>query len=143
MIALGIEWTRVSGVTGVGKVDRSIAGEGHAVATVARRKNAVKHVDAARHRLDQIVRRADAHQVSWTFGRKHRRRFSDDLQHLLLRLAHGKSADRISIKIYGCESAGALRAHGQVVAPLHDAEQRVAISRTDFKSALAALGPAQ
>ena len=54
------------------------AREGEPVAAVAGRHHAVEHVDAARDRFEQILRRADAHQVARPIGRQHRRDLVDD-----------------------------------------------------------------
>ena len=56
---------------GVVEIDRAEAREHRAVAAVAGRQHAVEHVDAARDRLEQIVRRADAHQIARPVGRQH------------------------------------------------------------------------
>src|SRR5712691_6111449 len=53
-VACRIRRAVVLGVARVLDVDAALAGEELAVPAVARRQDAVEHVDAARHRLDQI-----------------------------------------------------------------------------------------
>ena len=93
-----VERPRIVGVAGVAQIDLAEAGERHAVAPVAGRHHAVEHVDAARHRLQQILGRADAHQVARAIRRQRRRGLLDHREHHRLRLADRKPADRVAVK---------------------------------------------
>ena len=55
---------RASATLRVLNVQSSARGESLTVAAVARREDAVEHIDPARDTLDQVFRRADTHQVS-------------------------------------------------------------------------------
>src|SRR5262249_58757199 len=124
--ALLIEWTCIVCVARVGEVDRAAPREGHAVTSVARRQNAIEHVNTARHRLDEIMRRADTHQITRALIGKHWRRFGDDPEHHLLRFADGKAADRVAVKIHAGKFAGTFDAQREVVATLYDTKQCIA-----------------
>ncbi len=71
------------------------------MAAGAGRHHAVEHVDAARYRLDDIVRRADAHQVARRVGRQRRHGHVEHRQHRRLWLADREPADGIAIEAYG------------------------------------------
>ena len=68
--AAGIARTRgigrpiVFGVTGILDVDAPETGEQLTVARIPRRQHTVEEVDPTSHRLDQIGRRSDAHQIT-------------------------------------------------------------------------------
>src|SRR5207245_8595289 len=83
----------------------------------------VAEVDARRDRLDQILRRAHAHQVARPlFGQA--RRLENSLT-LLLRLAHRKAADGVAVEADVDQALDRLRAQLRMDAALDDAEQRV------------------
>ena len=127
----------------IGEIDGAEAREGHAVAAVAGRHHAVEHVDAARDRFQQIMRRADAHQIARAVRRQRRRRLLDDFEHDVLRLADRQPADGVAVEADIDQLARALLAQADVVAALHDAEQGVALARPALEGALRALAPAQ
>src|SRR4051794_38759902 len=104
-------------------------GERYAMASVARWQHAVEHVDAARDRLQEIFGRADAHQVAGTIGGKRRRGFVDHSAHDLTRFADRKAPDGVSLKTDIGERPHALGAQLRIVAALHDAKQRVTVTR--------------
>ena len=62
--ARGVEGPRILGVPGIPQVDLAGPGEGLTVPPGAGRHDAVEHVGAARHGLDQVERRADAHEIA-------------------------------------------------------------------------------
>ena len=78
-----VERTRVVGVPGVAQVDRPEAREGLAGAARPRRQHAVEHVDAARHRAQQILRLANAHQVARPIRRQQRHGDVEHAEHRL------------------------------------------------------------
>src|SRR5262249_56905759 len=63
-----VDRARVVGVARILEIDRPEAGEGEPVAAVARRQDAVEHVDAACYRLDEVLGRADSHEIARPFG---------------------------------------------------------------------------
>src|SRR4029077_19664409 len=97
------------------------------MASVPRRQNTVEHVDAARYGFDEIVRCTDPHQVARTIRGQHRRILSQDPEHHVLRLADSKTADGVAVEAHRGKRAGAFLAKREVVATLHDPEQRVAV----------------
>ena len=117
--------------------------EGHAVAAVAGRHHAIEHVDAAPDRFQEIVRRADPHQIARAVRRQRRRRLFDDLKHDILRLADRQAADGVAVKADIDQLERALLAQGDVVAALHDAEQRITVARPAREGAFRAFAPAQ
>ena len=92
------------------QIDRAAAREGLAVAAGAGRQHAVEHVDAARDRLDEIVGRADAHQIARPVGRQLPARSSSIIASItVLRLADREPADRVAVEADLDERARALR----------------------------------
>ena len=137
-----IERARIVGMARVAQVDRAATREGEPMTAVAGGQHAIEHVDAAADRFQQILRRANAHQIARLVGGQRRCDLVDNAEHDLLRLADREPADRIAGKADADEGTGALGAQRRVVAALHDAEQGAARRRT-LERALAALGPAQ
>ena len=112
----------------------------HAVSCYARRKYAVKHVNAVHDAFEEIIGRADAHQIAWlVFGQKMHGE-SEHLVHEFLRLADAQTSDGIAGKIKLCEIGHALFAQILIHAALHDAEEPLTLARHRI---LAALGPAR
>src|SRR5260370_21536978 len=89
----------MGGVAWVFEIDRSEAGEGETMSAVAGRQHAVEHIDAAGHRLEQVLGRAYSHEVARAIGREPRHAALDDPEHNLLRLAHGDPTTGIALKI--------------------------------------------
>ncbi len=85
-------------MAGIAKIDLAEPGEGLAVAAVAGRHDAVEHVDAAGDRREQVVGRADAHEVMRLVVGQVRHDLLDHGQHHRLRLADGEAADGIAGK---------------------------------------------
>src|SRR5688500_14111717 len=113
MVAAGIAPARrieravVLRVTRILDVDAPFAGEELAVAGVARRHDAVEHVDAAGDALDEVLRGAGAHEVTRPVvgqppggGVGHR-------VHLVDRLSDAQAANRVALEPDG---HGGLRA---------------------------------
>ena len=112
---------------------------GHAVACDARRVDAVEHIDAALHALDEAVRRANAHEVARLVLRQKRRRVLEHLVHELLRLADREAAYRVARQVHRRRLAGAPLAQVFVHTALHDAEEALVRGRHRL---LATLEPA-
>ena len=66
---------------------------------VARRHDAVKEINAARHALDDVRRRTDAHEIARLVLRHILLDRRDSVVHLLMRLTDGEAADRIARQI--------------------------------------------
>src|SRR5919112_1203315 len=126
---------------GVLEVEPAVARVGRAVAAGPGRHDAVEHVDAAPDRLDDVVGRADSHEVARLVARQMRLRRLDHPQHDVLRLPDGEAADRVTLEVERHELARALDAQALDGAPLNDAEQRPPRLLTEGDAA--ALGPPQ
>src|SRR5205085_5906812 len=74
-------------------IDPTVGGERGAIAAHARRRDAIEEIDASPHTLHQILRKADAHQITRSLRRKRVVDHLEDAIHVLLRFANGKSAD--------------------------------------------------
>ena len=72
-----------------------------AVAAVSRRIDTVEEIHAPVHRLQDIGRCSDAHQIGRLILRKIRHRLIQNPVHLLVALAHGQASQRISVEIHG------------------------------------------
>jgi len=94
--AARVERLLVGLVAGVANPQVAEAREQVAVAGVSRRHHAVEHVDAGGDAIEQVLGRADAHQVARLGCGQAVRRMGDDPLHRLLRLADADAADRIA-----------------------------------------------
>jgi len=91
-IAFRVEGAWIFGMAGVAQIDLAAPGIGQAMASGPRRHHAIEHIDAARHGMQNVVGRADAHQIAGTIGRQVRTGHVQDLEHDGLRLAHPQTA---------------------------------------------------
>ena len=73
------------------------------MARVARRHHTVEEVHAARHALNDVRRRADAHQVAWFILRHIGLDRVDDVVHHLRRLTDRKAADGVAVAVDLCD----------------------------------------
>ena len=76
----------------------AVGDEQVAVTRVARRHDAVEHIDTATYPFHQIFRLPDAHQVSWFIGRDLRADVLQNTVHVFLRLTNRQTADSVAIK---------------------------------------------
>jgi hypothetical protein len=128
---------RAAGVAGTGRVERALAlairgaaqraapgaREHHTLLRHGRGQDAVEHVHAAVHGLEQVERRADAHEVARQFARQ---QIGDPLGGgvaLLTPLAHCEPTDREAIERQLRDRARALEPQVLEARALHDAEQ--------------------
>src|SRR2546421_9959618 len=125
-----VQGARVGRPARVLDVQLSARGERLPVATVARRDDAVEHVNAARDALDQVFRRADAHQVARRVRRHLWRDPFDDLVHHFLLLADAQSPDGVAVEADLDRARKALAPQVQVRCALHDAEDRLTTAHT-------------
>src|SRR6266704_2480430 len=135
-----IERVRIVAIAGVADLDVAAAGEEPAIAGVARRQHAVEHVDSGRDRLDDILGRADAHEIARLVGGEPRRGVGEDPALVALGLAHREPADRVAVETDARQTREGFVAQALDHAALDDAEEGV---RVAFVRALRALGPAQ
>ena len=127
---------RVFGILGVAQVDAPLGREERAVARDARGQHAVEHIYAAIDRLDDVLGRADAHQVARLIGGQRRAGFVQRGVHLRFGLAHSQAADGVAGEVKGREEVGAGLAQIGEDAALHDAEQRLVRPRVGCFAAL-------
>src|SRR5579862_7985055 len=97
-VAGGIDRSRVAAMTCIADAYIAVAREKPAVSGVPRRQHAVEHVDAGQDARDDVLRGADAHQVTRLVVRKTRRRMVEHAHHLVLGLANGQTADRVAVE---------------------------------------------
>src|SRR5207248_11063226 len=120
--AFGIERRWVVGIFGVAQIDPAEAREGLTMAAGTRRHDAIEHVDAARRRFENVLGRADPHEIArpavWQVGQ----RMLDRLEHELLAFAHRKSADRIALEADPDELLSRLAPEAAIDPALHDAK---------------------
>src|SRR5690606_37017443 len=127
-------------VLGVAHPDHAGGGEVVAVARVAGRHDAVEHVHAPRHRLDQVLGPAHPHQVARAvFGQLRHGVFEHGVA-LGLGLADGQAADGVAVEADRLEPLGRTRAQVAVDAALDDAEQGGVVALVGL---VRALRPAQ
>ena len=140
-VGLFVERAHILGMAGIADIDLAAAREGQTMTAGTRRHHAVEHVDAARHRFQNIVRRADAHQVTRLFGGQHRQGDIEHAQHDILRLTDGKAADGITLEIKLLQPFGRADTQIRLITALYDTEHGLA--GLFAKGNAAALRPAQ
>ena len=125
--ALGINGAELLRPLRVADIDRSVAREELAVASVTGRHNAVEHIDTAGNVLQQVDRRTDAHQVAGlVFGEDAIGKL-DHLVHLLRGLPDGKATDGIPFSAERSHEFGSSRTQLGVDTALHDGEEALMI----------------
>src|SRR5215210_4353448 len=65
---------------------------------VTSRQDAVEHVNAARHALEQIVGHTGTHEVTRTLIRQQRSRVRDDVVHDICRFTNAQTAYRVRVE---------------------------------------------
>lgn len=123
-----VEFREIVGPLLVFQIDDTLGGEDHAVASVAGRHDAIKHIHAAVNTLEDICRRPDTHKIAGFVERKDVVDNLDHLIHLLGRFADGEPTDGISVgPEVGNEFSGFLSEVG-INHSLHDGEISLAIA---------------
>ena len=112
----------------VSEVHRSFIGEEQSVAPIAGGHHAVEHVDPSLNALQQVLRCAYAHEVSWPV-------FGQDVVHHLYHLVHhlcgfthGQPSDGIAFGAFVRHILGCLLSEVFVGASLHDGEEGLPVS---------------
>src|SRR5436309_2198909 len=124
-VTRGIGRPVVLRVPGVLDVDANVAREQLAVSRVARRQDAIEEIDAVGDRVDEVRRRAGAHQVSRPIIRQAPRRPGPTPVHHVHRLADDQATHCIRLEADLDRPARAFLAQRRVHAALHDAELRL------------------
>ena len=102
-------------------------------------QDAVEHVDPARHRLDQVDRLADPHQIARPLGGQQSRGVVEYLAHRLMALADRQAADGVAVEPGLHQPLGGFPAKRLDGRPLLDAEQGLALTLSERR--LAARAP--
>src|SRR5690606_4153548 len=123
-VAARIDRTRIRTEAAVADIDHAFAREQLAIARVARRNDAVEHVDAAGDGGDEIARRPDAHEVARTILRQMRLERLEDLEPLGLGFPDREPADGVAVEADRTQPVERRAPQVRVHASLHDAEQR-------------------
>src|SRR5690606_32809397 len=89
---------RIVCMAGILQSDPAAPGKGKSVAAVAGRHHAIEHVDTAPDRLDEIVGRADTHQITRAVRGKEVHGRIEYTPHSGLSLADRKTANRIAVE---------------------------------------------
>ena len=140
--AAQVERAVVVAVAAVADLDVALGREQPAVARVAGRHHAVEHVDAGLDAVEQVFRRAHAHQVARLVGRQPWCGVAQHAQHLGLGLAHRQAADRVAVEADVGQAGCRLVAQRLEHPTLHDAEQRIRVFQP-VECVAAAARPAQ
>ena len=138
--ALWVECAVIRTETGVAHVENALPREGARRATGTGGHDAIEHVHATRHRAEQIVRRADTHQIARLVGGQRGGGVVERGVHRLLPLAHRETADGVSFEADFGQGVDGLQALIAEHAALHDAELAIALTR--HKGSARAGGPA-
>src|SRR3954463_1293242 len=121
-----VERSRIRPVLGALDVDPSIRRERGAVAAHARWRDAIEQVDAPAHAFYQILRKADAHQVARTIGRKRAVYHLEDAVHVRLGFSYRQATNAEPDPFAGVDDGFRCRDTQLVVnAALHDGEERL------------------
>ena len=124
----------------IADIDRTASGKGLRRAAAAGRHHAVEHIDPAQNRADNVIRTADAHQITRFVLRQHSGRIVQNLKHGFLPLADGQTADGIAVKADILQLFGRPTAQIFIIAALLNAEDTVTVAVN--KGFAAAFGPA-
>ncbi len=110
-------------VFGIADANHARAGKQLAIARVAGGHDAIEHIHPAPHRLHQVLRGTDPHQVAGPVHWHLRGGELQDRAHLVHRFTHGQTADGVSVKIHFPQSRKGLGAQRRIHATLDDPEQ--------------------
>ena len=126
----------IDGMAGIAQTQGPPKRVDQRVASAAGGQDAVKHVDAGRHRGDDVLRLADTHEIPRFFGREmgHGRR--QRRHHRLRSLPHRESAHRIACKRQRPQRLGTFPAQIALQPPLHDPKQRLIRSAVRGEAAI-------
>ena len=126
--AAGVDGREVVGPLGVAHVERALGGEEHGVAAVARRHDAVEHVDAEADGFEDVGGCAYAHEVAWSVLGQDAVDEFNHLVHDVGRFAHGQASDGVAFGILRGYELGALDAQVAVGAALYDGEEALVVA---------------
>src|SRR3954469_13707955 len=144
-VAAGEAWTGfferavVALVDVVAEAEGAGIGEGHRVAAVASGQDAIEQVDAAADGVEQILRRADTHEVPRLFGGHRRTNDVENSVHFFGRFAAAQSADGVAGEIELGQLPSAPDAELGIEAALNYCESGLVAAR---RGCLAPRGPA-
>ncbi len=137
----GIERAFVIFKTGVADANVPMLGKQPTIAGIAGGHDAVKHVDALPHGVDQIFWRAHAHQIAGFVVGQFGGGVGQNALHVVFGFAHRKAANRVTVKT---DFRQALQGHVAQIfihAALHNAKQAVGVAQF-VKGVAGPAGPA-
>ena len=97
-LAVGIQGTRIIAVSRIADFDHSMTGKQMTIAGVTSRHDAVEHVHAMAHRLKNIDRTPDTHQITRLILGQAWRHVLQNPYAVLLRLTNRQTTQGIAIK---------------------------------------------
>ena len=127
----GIDRRRVVGVAGVAQIEGAAGDVGAPGAARARRQHAVEQVDPPAHGLDDVRRRAHAHQIARAPRRQRALQAVEHGQHPFLAFADREPADGVAVEADLHQGRRRFRPQRRKDPALHDAEQPVARARRE------------
>lgn len=123
--AVGIEGSEVLLVCGIFDADGTMAGEGHSIAAIASRHNAVEHVDAAADGFEQIFGATDTHQIARLVRGQERDSAVEGGIHLRRRLSDTQATDGVAGEVHAKQPKGRAFAEIRMKSTLHDPKERL------------------
>src|ERR1043166_6163248 len=131
-----VEWTLVLDELCVLDVQLAARRERLSGATIARRSNAVEHVDPGSHSLDQILWGTNTHQVARRVWRHSWRDVFNHVKHHRLLFPDAQTADGVTIEADVYCLFETVSAQLEMTGALDDAEERLCAAQTiDFETA--------
>src|SRR5271154_2947550 len=131
-VATRVERLPIFGEDGVTDMNVAVVRQCASVASAAGRVHAIEEIDSGVDSGDQVAHRADAHQVTrLSFGEQGRGEARHAV-HFLVRLSHGKSADRVSGQIERDDFARTAFARAFIEPALYDSEDLCSCTRARF-----------
>src|SRR5262249_37863632 len=124
-VAARLQRLGIAGEAGVAQVEPPLPRQRRARPAVARRKNAVEHVDPALDDVEDAERIADAHEVARSLGGQKRRGGSDGFQHGVAALPHAESTQRVAVEAELDDLFHRTAAEFGVDSALRDAEEEL------------------
>ena len=132
--AIGVDGREIVFPLLVTHVHDAFRSKNHTVATVARRHNAVKHIDATGDAFENIGRCANPHQITRLILRQNGVDQFCHLIHFFSRFTHGQSTNGVACCILRCNVLCRLLTKVTIDTTLYDGEQGLFIAIFRFGS---------
>lgn len=122
-----VDGAMVITMAGVAQFEVAKAREQRAVASIARGHDAIEHIHAASHAIDQVLGRAHAHQVARLVRGQTMWGVGHDVAHQFFGFTHGDAAHGITWEVHLNKRGQRFFAQVFEHAALHDAKQRIGV----------------